>query len=504
MIGKRSDTVQLAELLKDWPCTVKGGSIRVEVKGVEDYAQHVKPGDLFVVRKGRKFDGYQYIDLAVKNGAVGVVIEDETQLDQLKLSVPLIWVPNCLKFMSFSAAKIYRFPAEAMQVIAITGTNGKTTVSHFIGQLLQALHKKVMVIGTNGVFINGEELQIEYEALTTLQPKHLHKILQYAVRNKVQYVVLEASSMGLSTHRLDDCDIDIGVFLNLAEDHIEDHGSYEKYKQSKQILAQLADKLVLNGDDSFCRTVGLQSKKEKTYFGLGNRVNYQLQLLAEGNHHSTCCLQSDKGQKVFTLPFVGEHQLQNAIAAITTVCELGFSIENICEAAEQLRLPKGRLESIPNHLNLSIYIDYAHTEAALRAILKTLRKTAKGDLILVFSCGGDRDKHKRIKMGAVATKYADMIYLTTDNPRSEDPAYINSQIAAGFISTQKYEMILDRAEAIEKAIVSAKEGDTIVIAGKGHETTQTFKDKEIYFSDYECVQSVLTKSLKNKVDDCQS
>ena len=161
MIGKRSDTVQLAELLKDWPCTVKGGSIRVEVNGVEDYAQHVKPGDLFVVRKGRKFDGYQYIDLAVKNGAVGVVIEDETQLDQLKLSVPLIWVPNCLKFMSFSAAKIYRFPAEAMQVIAITGTNGKTTVSHFIGQLLQALHKKVMVIGTNGVFINGEELQID-------------------------------------------------------------------------------------------------------------------------------------------------------------------------------------------------------------------------------------------------------------------------------------------------------------------------------------------------------
>ena len=167
-------------------------------------------------------------------------------------------------------------------------------------------------------------------------------------------------------------------------------------------------------------------------------------------------------------------------------------------------MPKGRLESIPNHLNLSIYIDYAHTEAALRAILKTLRKTAKGDLILVFSCGGDRDKHKRIKMGAVATKYADMIYLTTDNPRSEDPAYINSQIAAGFISTQKYEMILDRAEAIEKAILSAKEGDTIVIAGKGHETTQTFKDKEIYFSDYECVQSVLAKSLKNKVDDCQS
>lgn len=493
--------MQLAELLKDWPCTVKGGSIRVEVTGIEDYAQNVKPGDLFVVRKGKKFDGFQYIDLAIEKGAVGIVIDDETKLDQMKLPVPLIWVPNCLKFLSFSSAKIYNFPAEALQIIAITGTNGKTTVSHFIGQILQALHKKVIVIGTNGVFINGEELQEDYEHLTTLQPKHLHKIFQYAVRNGVQYAVLEASSMGLSTHRLDDCAIDVGVFLNLAEDHIDEHGSYEKYKQSKQLLAQLADKLVLNGDDSFCRTVGLQAKKKKAYFGLGNRVNYQLQLLAEGAQSSTCCLQSDKGQKVFTLPFVGEHQLQNTIAAITAVSELGFPIDKICDATEHLRLPKGRLESISNHLNLSIYIDYAHTEAALRAVLKTLRKVTERELIVVFSCGGDRDQHKRIKMGAVASKYADMIYLTTDNPRSEDPTFINSQIAAGFISTQKYEIILDRAEAIEEAILSAKEGDTILIAGKGHETEQIFKDKVIYFSDYECVQSVLTKSLKNKVDE---
>lgn len=499
MIGQRSDTLQLAELLKDWPCTVKGGSIRVEVTGIEDYAQHVKPGDLYVVRKGKKSDGYQFIDAAIKNGAVGIVIDDEKKLDYLNLEVPIVWVPNCLKFMSFSAAKIHRFPAEALQIIAITGTNGKTTVSHFIGQILHSLHKNVMVIGTNGIYINGKEVNIEYEQLTTLQPKHLHKILQMAVRGGVQYVVLEASSMGLATHRLDYCDIDVGVFLNLAEDHIEDHGSYEKYKQSKQLLSQLAKRLVLNGDDSFCRTVGLQAKKKKAYFGLGNRVNYQLQVLAEG-YMTTCCLQCDQGQKVFTLPYVGEHHLQNAIAAVSTVIELGLPIDKVCEAAEKLQLPKGRLEPIPNHLNLDIYIDYAHTEAGLRAVLKTLRKSLKGELILVFSCGGDRDKHKRIKMGAVASKYADMIYLTTDNPRSEDPSYINSQIAAGFISTQKYEEILDRAKAIEKAISMAKEGDTILIAGKGHETTQIFGTKVIHFSDYECVKSVLTKKLRKKID----
>lgn len=492
--------MQLAELLKDWPCSVKGGSIRVEVLGLEDYAQEVKEGYLFVVRKGNNTDGLKYIDIAVNNGAVGVVIEDEKLLDDLKLSVPIIWVPNCLKFMSYCAAKINGFPAEAMQVIAITGTNGKTTVSHLIGQLIHSLHRNVIVIGTNGLFINGEEVKLPYEKLTTLQPKHLHRILKIAVQRGVQYVVLEASSMGLAKHRLDDCSIDIGVFLNLAEDHIEDHGSYEKYKSSKQLLATLAKQVILNGDDSFCRTVGLQAKKPKAYFGLGNRVDYQLQLLAEGDHASTVCLQSNKGQKVFTIPFVGEHHLQNVIAAITTVTELGFTIEEICQAAENLKLPKGRLESIENDLNLSIYIDYAHTEAALRAVLKTLKKTVKRDLIVVFSCGGDRDKHKRIKMGAVASKYADFIYLTTDNPRSEDPEKINTQIAAGFLSNQRYETILDRGEAIEAAIRRAKEGDTILIAGKGHETTQIIGKNQYDFSDFECVKNVLQKFTSDKVE----
>lgn len=499
-IGKRSDNLQLAELLKEWPCTVKGGSIRVEVSGIEDYAQGVKEGDLFIVRKGRMSDGLKYVDMAINNGAIGIVIEDEKQLDSLKLSVPVIWVPNVLKFMSYSAAKLNRFPADAMQVIAITGTNGKTTVSHFIGQLLHALHKNVIVIGTNGIYINGVEVNIDYEHLTTLQPKHLHKILKIAVSRGVQYVVLEASSMGLAKHRLDDCSIDIGVFLNLAEDHIEDHGSYEKYKAAKQLLATLSEQLVLNGDDSFCRTVGLQAKKKKAYFGLGNRVDYQLQLLAEGLTTSTCCLQSNKGQKVFSIPFVGEHHLQNTIAAITTVSELGLPIEDICDVVENLTLPNGRLESIENNLDLDIYIDYAHTEAALRAVLQTLNKTVKRDLIVLFSCGGDRDKHKRIKMGAVASKYADMIYLTTDNPRSEDPELINSQIAAGFSPKQKYEMILDRGTAIETAICKAKAGDTILIAGKGHETTQTIGSTEISFSDFESVKLTLQKLLKDHID----
>lgn len=483
--------MQLAELLKDWPCSVKGGSIRTEVEGIEDYAQEVKKGDLFVLRKGENDSGLNYLDIALKNGAVGIIIEDEKLLEHLNINVPIIWVPNCLTFMSFCAAKLNGFPAEALKVIAITGTNGKTTVSFFIGQILQLLHKKVIVIGTNGIFINGKKMELEYESLTTLQPKHLHKILKYAVKEKVQYAIMEASSMGLFKHRLDHCQIHYGVFLNLAEDHIEEHGSMEKYKSAKKILENLANELILNGDDSFCRTIGLQTKKKKIYFGLGNRVDYQLQILAEGEQATTCCLQSKKGQKVLTLPFIGEHNLQNAISAIATVSEMGFSIDEICKVAEHLTLPKGRLQKINNDLNLSIYIDYAHTEAALKAILQTLKKQTKGNLIVVFSCGGNRDQKKRGKMGAVASKFADYIYLTTDNARTEDPTMINQQIAEGFNSNQNFDMILDRKEAIETAIRNAKQGDTIVIAGKGHETTQIIGNQQYYFSDYDCVKAIL-------------
>lgn len=223
-------------------------------------------------------------------------------------------------------------------------------------------------------------------------------------------------------------------------------------------------------------------------------------MLAEGQNITTCCLQSNKGQKVFTVPFVGDHHLQNTIAAISTVSELGFPIEAICDAVEKLYLPKGRLEEVKNDLGLSIYIDYAHTEAALRAVLQTLKKTVKGDLITVFSCGGDRDKHKRKKMGAVASRYANLIYLTMDNPRSEDPEVINEQIASGFTPNQQYEVILDRAKAIETAIRSAKEGDTILIAGKGHEKTQTIGTKQYEFSDFECVRLILEQIAIDSVE----
>lgn len=482
--------MQLSELLKDWPCTVKG-SVREEVQRIEDDTRALQVGDLFVARQGKKRDGRLYIEEALQLGAAAIVVQDELLFDSLQLDVPVIWVPNALKFLAYASAKLYGFPSEAVRIIAVTGTNGKTTVTHFTSQLLGQLGEKVMVIGTNGVFVQGERVDLQVESLTTMQAKHLQAILKWAVQQQIDLVVLEASSMGLATHRLDYCQIDIGVYLNLTEDHIEDHGTFEQYKLAKQQLLTMSDSVILNGDDTFCRTIGVSTKKKKLYFGTGNHVDVQWQLLNEGPRHTDGCIQLNDAQHVITLPISGDFQVMNALAAATVVFSLGYSFEEIGEASHVLKPPAGRMDYIQNHLGVDIVIDYAHTAEAMRAILQTLHKQKHGQLIVVFSCGGERDVAKRAQMGLAASTYADYIYLTTDNPRSESPELINEHIQQGFLLHQAFEIELDRQRAIERAIRQATVHDIVAIIGKGHETTQTADNVTSPFSDYDCVQNYL-------------
>ena len=484
--------MQLAELLKDWPCSVKG-SIRQEVVRLEDTVSDVQPGDLFIARKGRKHDGKQWIHQAIERGAKAVVVDEEVFFDGFICEVPLIWVPNILQFSAYASAKLCGFPSEALTMIAITGTNGKTTVSHLIGQLLHKMKKRVMVIGTNGLYLNGEPYETDIEQLTTLQPKHLHPLLLKMVRENVEYVVFEASSMGLATYRLDECDIDIGVFLNLTEDHIEDHGSFEQYKLAKQRLAGLSKKLVLNGDDAFCRSVGVLAKRSKYYFGIKGRVDVLIQVLAEGKSDSTCCVQMADKEKVVTIPFVGDYQRSNIAAAIAVLQMLDFPFDEVMNEIPNLTLPVGRMQTFTSEQEFRVIVDYAHTADALKVVLQTVKNTTDQNIFVVFSCGGERDVAKRREMGTVASKFADHIILTTDNCRSEDPQLINQQIASGFFATQSYEVILSREAAIEAAIKRAGKGDVVVVAGKGHERTQTIGNVTTPFSDVDCVIKLIAQ-----------
>lgn len=485
--------LQLAELLKDWPCSVTGGSIRTEITGVEDYAQAVQPGDIFIVRKGKKTSGSRFVKEALAHGAAAIVSEESISLPIIDKEIPFVWVPNTALFLSYASAKLAAFPAEALSVVAITGTNGKTTVSHFVSQLLNALHKKAAVIGTIGFYLDGEKQQTSYEELTTLQAKELHPILKQCVRKGVSHVVLEASSMGLQQHRLDHCDIDCGVFLNLSEDHLEDHGGLEAYKRAKKRLADLSKKLVLNGDDNFCRSVGIYDKKKSCSFGFDNHNDLHIQIVSETVGKTVLCLQTSASEHIVEIPFVGKYHVQNTVAALMAVWRLGIPMDDIVEHMWSLRLPEGRLEKIDNPVGIDVYVDYAHTAEALQAVLQTFDRSKT--IYLVFSCGGNRDKAKRFAMGAVASKYADVIYLTTDNPRDEDPIIINESIIAGFTEQQYYEIYLDRKVAIHQALAKAKKGDIVLVAGKGHEQTQQIKNQKFPFSDQQCIKDYFTGLL---------
>lgn len=489
--------MQLSELLKDWPCTVKG-SVRVAITRVEDDTRALQSGELFVARQGKKCDGRLYVEQALQKGAAAIVVQDELLFDSLQFDVPVIWVPNALKFLAYASAKLYGFPSEALRVIAVTGTNGKTTVTHFTSQLLEQLGQKVMVIGTNGVFVQGEAVHFGFEQLTTIQAKHLQKVLKWAVEQQVDTVVLEASSMGLATHRLDYCHVDIGVYLNLSEDHIEDHGTFEQYKLAKQQLLTLSDSVILNGDDTFCRTIGVSTKKKKLYFGTSNHVDIQWQPLNEGPRHTDGCIQLSNEQHVVTLPISGDFQVMNVLAAVSVAYTIGYTFEEICTVSHVFTLPVGRMDYIENHLGVDIVIDYAHTAEAMRVVLQTLHKQKCGQLIVVFSCGGERDVAKRAQMGLAASTYADYIYLTTDNPRGESPQRINEHIQQGFLLHQAFEVELDRQRAIERAIRQAEVHDIVAIIGKGHETTQTVAGVTKPFSDYDSVRQYLALLQEEK------
>lgn len=474
----------------EWPCNVKG-SIRIDVESVSENSKQISTKTLFCARKGEGKNGMHFIREAIANGAVCIAVEDERYFDSYDEEVPIIWVPNILKFIAYAAATFSGHPSEVMTVIAVTGTNGKTTTTHFIHQLLQRFQKQSLLIGTNGVFLGTEKLAVNEDSLTTMRPIPFQQLLSRSLEEGIEYIVLEASSQGLASYRLDYTNIDIGVFLNLGEDHIEAHGSVERYKQAKMRLIDLSDMIIVNGQDPFCRSVGIISKKPSLQFNLMPKTDIFYEKLLEREGFSNYFVQFQQTESIITFPFTADFLIENAMAAVSVCLQIGLSLQQIAKYTLELTLPEGRMQTYYTQKGVKVIIDYAHTADALEALLKAVSNSLAGELHLVFSCGGNRDKMKRVKMGAVASKYADYVYLTTDNCRNENPIDINLEIIEGFHSNQRYEMLLDRQEAIQKAITLANEGDTVVIAGKGHERVQIIGAHSEELSDIEVVEGLI-------------
>ncbi|WP_172369794.1 UDP-N-acetylmuramoyl-L-alanyl-D-glutamate--2,6-diaminopimelate ligase [Sporosarcina jiandibaonis] len=481
----------LQELLKDWPCTIAGGNYRVAVKGITENSLDVKPGFIFVARKGNKYDGTFFIEEAISAGAVAIVI-DKPIFRNLPNNVPIITVPDGRLFLSHASAELAQNPADHLTIIAVTGTNGKTTVSHFIGQLLMMQGIRVAVIGTTGIFIDGVSLNYDVPQMTTLSAEHLHPLLASCLENGVTHVVLEASSLGLSTYRLEHCKIDIGLLLNIGSDHYDEHGGKKSYIDAKKKLLLMARKVIVNRDDPVCVQMMQSVAKKCIYFGTHPDSDVCLKI-----EEQKLLIECEKERGEFFLPLLGEFNRMNAVAAVSVLHSLSYQLSSLLPNVVSLRLPEGRMQQL-NKSNISVVIDYAHTPDALQGVLCSLMKTSLGRLITVFGCGGERDKGKRSEMGQIASFYSSDVIITTDNPRDEDPLKIIDDIITGITDSSK-EIIIEpnRELAIQKAINMADSGDIVLIAGKGHEKIQHTAEGVFPFSDMKIAKQALFQKEAN-------
>jgi UDP-N-acetylmuramoyl-L-alanyl-D-glutamate--2,6-diaminopimelate ligase len=453
------------------------------ISGMQLDSRKVRPGDLFVALPGEMYDGRQFIEQAVANGAAAVVAEAPVAGFVEAIHVPLVELPELHFEAGLLAARFYRKPSHAMHVMGVTGTNGKTTTSRIIAQLTRALGKPCGVIGTLGATLADD---VQAAANTTPDALSLQLQLAQWLAQDVVAVSMEVSSHALEQGRVSGVEFATAIYTNLSHDHLDYHGSMDAYGRAKLRLFA-SDGLryaVINADDPFAARVRLavaQGVQVVTYSASGAAADVRVvnaRFQTDGVHAE---LHSPWGVAEFFSPLPGDFNLANLAAAIAAVVLSGEDLPAVLDAVARLQPVPGRMALIPNTLDLQVIVDYAHTPDALEQVLKALRPHVSGALVTVFGCGGDRDREKRQVMGRVACALSDRVVVTSDNPRSEEPLKIMREIESG--CTGDYRLVADRAEAIALAVAAAQAGDCVVIAGKGHEDYQLVDGVRLPFSD---------------------
>ena len=430
---------------------------------------------MFVAIKGFQADGHNYVESAIENGAIAVMVEEGCDLKSLKIpeNVTILMVKNTREALAICACNFYKNPSSKFKLIGVTGTKGKTTTTFMIKKILQNAGKKVGLVGTIGSFINDK--QIRGNDRTTPESLALQRIFQEMVDEGVEIVIMEVSSQSLKLHRVDGCNFDIAVFTNLAEDHISsnEHPDMEDYFNSKLKLFEMCRVGIVNSDDLHSAKIPrLFPDSDITTYGIDNYANVLAKDITITNAYVDFRVKiTDRNERVKTgIP--GRFSVYNSLAAICVAQKMGIDSETIKQALEEVRVP-GRSELVDNKMGLTIMIDYAHTPASLKNILEASKCYTRGKIISVFGCGGDRDPIKRPIMGEISGKIAEYTILCEDNPRTEDANKIIAEIEEGVKKTKgKYEIIFDREKAIEAAIKMATKNDIVVITGKGHEKYQ--------------------------------
>lgn len=484
--------MQLADLIQRLKAISIDGPVDREITGLRYDSRRVGPGNLFVAVRGSSFDGHSFIEQAVDKGAVAIVGEKPG----LSKRATMIVVPNSREALARLAATYYGDPSRRLKVIGVTGTNGKSTTTFLIKHLLERANQSTGLIGTVRYEIGERVLPAQR---TTPESLDLQELLSQCVEAGCRNVVLEVSSHALSQGRASEIAFDVGAFTNLTQDHLDFHHGMKDYFEAK---ARLFDSVrdnqkkeraaVINIDDPYGQQLSARFGKDLPIisYGMGARAQFRASNFKVEMNGTSYQLNAKEKSYLVRLPLIGRFNVYNSLAALAVAYAIGADVRtSVLALANAPQIP-GRLEAIPAKRQFHVFVDYAHTDDALLNVLRTCRDLHPNRLILVFGCGGNRDRTKRVLMGTVADQYADYAILTSDNPRKEDPEAIVRDIEAGF-KRKNYEKIVDRKEAISRAIALAQPKDIVLIAGKGHEKYQEFGDHTIPFDDVEVAARAL-------------
>jgi UDP-N-acetylmuramoyl-L-alanyl-D-glutamate--2,6-diaminopimelate ligase len=493
MFQPMTQTVKVGEVAK----ATKGrfiGDGNVPVTDVTHDSRQAKQGSLFVAIRGELFDAHKFVPQVIEQGAIGVLSELERPGD---FKGAWIQVDDVRRAMALAAAEVHHHPSRELQLVGITGTNGKTTTAYLVSAIPEAAGEPVAMTGTVEYRLGKERKKA---GRTTPEATDMQRLLRQAVEIGCKTAVMECSSQAMDFHRCDELEYAVAAFSNLTRDHLDYHKTMENYWYAKQRLfdGRLGSRpktSAINVDDPY----GVELADRLQNEGLRvvrYAVKSEAEITARNPEFSLAGMRfrlvTPAGERDFHSPLVGPPHIYNTLAAVAIGLALGYSLEVITKALEKCTGAPGRFERLPHDGDFAVVVDYAHSDDALLNVLRTARDVTKGRIITVFGCGGDRDGSKRAPMGEAAGSLSDVVILTSDNPRTEDPEQILADAEVGIQKTGKpYEKIADRREAINRAIAQAVTNDLVLIAGKGHEDYQIIGREVFHFDDKEVAREAL-------------
>jgi len=468
-----------------------------KISNLASHSSKVVSGSVFVCKKGTQFDSHQIAKEVVEKGAAALIVERLVNVE----GVPVIKVTDSRKAEAILAFEFLGNPQLELSIVGITGTNGKSTVAKFVHDALNALDRKAALSGTV-YYVVGEKKEFAPKH-TTPPPIELAKLMKHAVDKGFEYFIMEVSSHALKQSRVEALTFDVAVITNITRDHLELHGSFQDYIETKLSIAQYLKNeglLVASSDHVEISKIPLERRRIITY-GKGRDAQIRISDVKVSKDGSRFKLDTPFGSHLFLTKLIGEHNVYNLTAGVGVLLALGYGLQEIADRVLEFTGLEGRfqlLASVSMSLGFDVVVDFAHTPDALYRVLKTARQISKGRVILVFGAGGLADPGKRPIMGRVATKMADVTILTMDDPKTEDPDKILEDIIKGVDKSAPYLVIPDRREAIEMALTVANKGDIVLIAGRGHEEFIPLKDKMIPFKDAKVVEEIAQKLVGRK------